>query len=492
MTWQRFISPPDIPFMTSLFLAHPFARLRALALALITFVPAVATIGAPSSGADETIRLALRTNAGAAAADWRYWSPRPALAHEHGLARRGGESVLMLRARGFESYGHWSTRVSAIEPGKYYHFEAQHQTEGVPVDSGRVFAVISWYSGAEKPRELQRDYIDRQEHAGDWVRMARTIQAPAGAATARIELGLRRSPDGAVYWRDMTFVDVAPPASRTMRVATTRILPTFPATLERNTKLMADMLEQLGPGKPDIVLLSENLATRGVKAPLAQKAQTIPGPLTGLLSEKAKKFHMHIITTLLERDGNRFHNTAVLIDRDGRIAGIYRKVHLTIGEMESGLTPGNEYPVFDTDVGRIGIVTCWDNWFSEPMRILRLRGAEVVFMPLAADGNPAHWESIWPARAMDNGVYLVTSSTVGKTPSRIIAPTGEIVAEASDKFAHAVADLDLNREWRLRYLSVGSGEGEAQSLYLRERRPETYGPFLKDSEVQDKRARPES
>jgi predicted amidohydrolase len=414
---------------------------------------------------------------------WSYWSPRAELSHEHGVRVRDGQSVLMLRARGFESYGYWAKRVNEIQPGKHYGFQALHQTDGIERDSASVFAVLSWFGGVDNTRELQRDYVNRQEFVGDWVRASRTIQAPAGATSVRIELGLRRANGGAVYWRGVQFAEVPPPAPRFMRVATTRIAAASPASVEANTQLMAEMLEQIGPEKPDVVLLSENLSTRAVRQPLEQKAEPIPGPLTEVLSAKAKKFGMHVITTLLERDGNRFHNTAVLIDRAGRIAGKYRKVHLTISEMENGLTPGSDYAVFDLDVGRIGIVTCWDNWFSEPMRILRLRGAEVVFMPLAGDGDRAHWDAVWSARAMDNGVYLVASSTVGETPSRVIDPTGTIVAEAKDKFSYAVTSLDLNREWRLRYLSVANGAGEARSLYLRERRPETYAPLLKDEGV---------
>jgi predicted amidohydrolase len=256
--------------------------------------------------------------------------------------------------------------------------------------------------------------------------------------------------------------------------------------------LMGEILERVGPEKPDVVLLSENFNTRGVRLPLEQKAETIPGPLTNLLAEKAKKFGMHVITTLPERDGKLFHNTAVWIDRAGRIAGKYHKVHLTISEMEAGLTPGSEYPVFETDFGRLGIVTCWDNWFPEPMRILRLRGAEMVFMPLAGDGDPAHWNPVWAARAIDNGVYLITSSTVGDTESRIINPKGAVIAETKEKFGYAIAEIDLNQEWRLRYLSAGNGAGEAKSLYLRERRPETYAPLLRDSEPQPVRARPKT
>ena len=421
---------------------------------------------------------------------WTYWSPRPDLEHEHAVVQRDGASSLMLRARDFTGYGYWLTRVAGVKPGSFYHVEALYQTDGIHEDTGGVFAVISWYSEGANGRELQRDYLDDEEQAGTSMRMLRTVQAPAGAAVARIELGLRRTNSGTVYWREPQLNEVPAPAPRKVRIATTRIVPIAPASMPANTKMMAEILEKVGAEKPDVVLLSENFNTRGVRMPLAEKAQTIPGPLTEMLSAKAKKFSMNVITTMSERDGKLFHNTAVWIDRTGRIAGKYRKVHLTIGEMESGLTPGSDYPVFETDFGRIGIVTCWDNWFLEPMRILRLRGAEMVFMPLAGDGDEAHWESVWPARAIDNGVYLVTSSTVGETPSRIINPKGAVLAETKERFGYTVAEIDLNDEWRLRYLSVGNGLGQAKSLYLRERRPDTYAPFLHDAEPHPASARP--
>ena len=240
---------------------------------------------------------------------------------------------------------------------------------------------------------------------------------------------------------------------------------------------MARALDEAGARKPDLVVLSENFVDRGVRQPVGETAQPIPGPATAVLSRKARQYSTYVVTSLHEREGDLIYNTAVLIDRMGRIAGKYRKTHLAMIEGENGITPGSEYPVFSTDFGRIGMLVCWDNWFQESSRILRLRGAELLVLPIAGDGDPHHWDVISRARAMDNGLYLVSSNTVGASPSRIVNPQGEVLAETADRFGVVSAEIDLDREWRLNWLSVGPGEGEARRLFIRERRPDTYGPL---------------
>jgi predicted amidohydrolase len=147
-----------------------------------------------------------------------------------------------------------------------------------------------------------------------------------------------------------------------------------------------------------------------------------------------------------------------------------------VAEAEDGMTPGNDYHVFDTEFGKIGLLICWDNWFVEPARIMRLKGAEMVFFPIAGDSDD-HWDVMSRARAIDNGLYLVSSNTTGGA-SRIVNPEGEVLAEAAGDFKLAVADIDLNQEWRAKWLSIGPGLGEGRSLYLKERRPDTYSGVL--------------
>lgn len=449
-------------------------------LLFVSAAPFAAVLGWCGGAPNLLPNAELRAASDGQPAQWTLWAPRPDIAASGEIVSLQGAKVLSLRSSEYASVGKWLNTVPGIEPGKHYRFEVLHQTEGVTSDATSVLAILSWYRGDDDTRgkrELQRDYVLVTGTEGEWVRSARTIQAPADARSVRIELGLRWAAAGsAVYFKDARLTEAPDPGKRMVRVVATRILPDIPtATLAGNTKLMADMFDRVGPSNPDVVVFSENLATRFVRGSLASRAQPIPGPLTEMLSEKAKAFRTYAVATLLESDGKLFHNTAVLIDREGRIVGRYRKVHLTMGETETGLTPGTEYPVYETDFGRVGLLTCWDNWFGESARALRLNGAEMLIMPLAGDGSAIHWEATWKARAIDNGVWFVTSSTVTDSPSRIINPQGEVVADTSGEFGYAMADIDLNQEWRQQYMSTSS-YGEPARFLVKERRPDTYGP----------------
>ncbi len=452
-------------------------------LLLATFLAVVARLGA---AAPENLlpNPELKAGADGVPASWTFWTPRPALAPVGEVAQRDGASVLSVRARDTASIGKWMTLVPGIKGGQHYRLEVLHQAEQGITEASSVLVVLSWYRTATGEGEIQRDYVLRTGEENGWARSARTVQAPADAQTLRVEFALRWAPAGkSVVFKAPRLTMAEPPAPRTIRVVTTRIQPDIPtATVDGNMKLVAEMFDRVGPLQPDVVVFSENIGTRFVKGPLAGKAQPIPGRITNVLAEKARKYRTYAIITLLEANGDLFHNTLVLIDREGRIVGRYRKIHLTIGEGENGLTPGNEYAVFDTDFGKVGLLTCWDNWFSESARALRLKGAEMIFMPLAGDSSATHWDASWRSRAIENGVWFVTSSTVTDAPSRIINPQGEVVADATGNFAYAVAEVDLNQEWRQRYMSVGNGYGEPARFLVKERRPDTY-PSLMTSDV---------
>ena len=147
---------------------------------------------------------------------------------------------------------------------------------------------------------------------------------------------------------------------------------------------------------------------------------------------------MYIVAGILEKKGNTVYNAAVLMDRNGDLAGLYHKVSLPREEIDGGVTPGNSLPVFDTDFGKIGIMICWDVTFPEPARTLAFQGAEVIFLPIWG----GHL-TLAKARALENQVYLVSSSY--DMESAIFDQEGEIMKVATDEKPIAVVEVDLSQ-----------------------------------------------
>jgi predicted amidohydrolase len=449
-------------------------------VAVVVALAAQAAVRADETSSAKNLITNPQFTAGSSAgsvAGWSFWSPRKVLAS--GSSCDG--KTLCLSCDRFEQYGAWTTDVSNIQPGRFYRFEVLHRAKGVKSEDVSVAVIVTWHRAGEPRSELQRDYVEPiASDAEGWRTDARTLRAPDKAGSVTVELLLRWAPGGSVAFKSPRLTEVPPPAPRVARIITTHMDPSRPASVEGNTRLMSQMLDKVADQHPDLVLFSENFVDRGVRLPFDQKAQPIPGPLTEMLSKKAKAIHSYVVTTLHEVDQGVVYNTAVLIDRQGKLVGKYHKVQIAMAESEGGITPGSEFPVFQTDFGKVGILTCWDNWFSDAARVLRLKGAEILLFPLAGDGTPNHYEVTVRARAMDNGLYVISCPTLNDVPGMIVNPAGDVVARVTGPFNFAVADLDLNQEWRVRYLSVANGDGEAKSLYIKERRPDTYSDLVRD------------
>jgi predicted amidohydrolase len=184
------------------------------------------------------------------------------------------------------------------------------------------------------------------------------------------------------------------------------------------------------------VCLGEEILLEGNSRTYAGAAEAIPGPSTSRLGERARRYGMYIVAGLTERDGRGVYNTAVLIDRHGNVAGKYRKVYLPREEVEGGVTPGRDLPVFETDFGRIGMMICWDAEYVDPARALALKGAEIVLVP-AAGG----YLTLLKARALENHLYVVTSGF--GVESAIIDPAGEVLFATMESGAHRTVSINL-------------------------------------------------
>lgn len=377
------------------------------------------------------------------------------------------------------SYGKWCCIVGGLAGGETYKFYIEYLAEGIICANTSISGILTWQD--ENCKDITRDYVDEVYNAGDgWVALERTVDTPADTRFLKIELVLKWPGEGSVIWRAPCLTKVEAIKPRKVRLAATYIHPYIqsPRSYENNIKRIIEALDQAGSEKPDVICLSETINDRGLNIPLDSKYETISGPIVSLMAEKARHYNCYIVFSFHEIKDGFFYNTGVLMDRNGEIAGTYHKTHLAMCEGEEGIIPGDDYPVFTTDFGKIGMLICWDHYFPEPARILRLKGAEVLFIMTAGD---APVQSI--ARAIDNGLYVVVAGASAAKPgllhpSRIINPMGEVIGQVENSdIGVCVREIDLNKRLYSYWLSVGPAFGEARSIYAMERRPETYKPL---------------
>ena len=231
-------------------------------------------------------------------------------------------------------------------------------------------------------------------------------------------------------------------------------------------------------------------------------AESIPGPVTAKLSVLAKELGIVLVASLFEkRAAGIYHNTAVMFDANGELRGIYRKMHIPDDPLyyeKYYFTPGDlGFRAFDTNVGRVGTLVCWDQWYPEGARLTALQGAHLIFYPTAIGWHPSEkaefgtaqhdaWRTIQRAHAIANGVYVAVVNRVGfetgdirgdTAPgaglefwggSFLCDPFGRVIAEAShDKEEILIGEVDLKiledirRNWP----------------FLRDRRIDSYGPI---------------
>jgi len=191
---------------------------------------------------------------------------------------------------------------------------------------------------------------------------------------------------------------------RKVRLATIHHRPGGKSARE-NCEEYAPLIVEAGKQKADLVVLGETVPSAHVKAKPEDLAETIPGSSTEYFGRLAKDNHLHIVLSLYEREAHLIYNTAVLIGPEGQLIGKYRKVSLPPGEVAKGIAPGKDFPVFDTAIGKVGMMVCYDGFFPEVARELTKIVAEMIAWPVWGC-NPKLAE----ARACENHTYVVSST----------------------------------------------------------------------------------
>ncbi|MCH7990122.1 MAG: carbon-nitrogen hydrolase family protein [Planctomycetes bacterium] len=381
---------------------------------------------------------------------------------------RTGSGTLVISAAGREGIdGAWR-KSFPVKGGRYYRFSVFRITKNVKVPRRSVVVSLTWQD--DKGRLVQgKDDLARPEFPRDskinsdgWTEVTDTYLAPEKATQAVIELHLRWTKHGSVRWSHVSLKEVDKPKGRKVRLATVHFRPRGGKTAADNCKQFAKYIAEAASQKADLVCLPESLTLYGTGLKYKDVAEPIPGPSTKYFGELASKHNLYIVAGLMERSGHLIYNTAVLMGPEGNIVGKYRKVCLPREEIEGGVAPGHQYPVFETRFGKVGMMICWDVHFPEVARNLSNNGAEVIAMPIWG-GNPA----LARARSIENQIYLVSSTYTDPNrdwmKSGIWDYEGNLLATGTEWGKVLIVEVDLDRRKHWRFL------GDFKARIARER-----------------------
>jgi len=381
--------------------------------------------------------------------------------------------MLIQRSNGLRNcFGRWiAPAISGITGGKAYLFSVTCLTFDLRHKHNNLYVMLTWHDS--DGGLVQRDYINGSDTV-DGVIFERVLNAPEGSASVFIEFGFKWSETGHVHWTQGKFHEAQAIVGRKCRVASA--YASTPGGKERNLQAILDVIDKAGADKPDILCLGETVLSAGV--PFLEAAVTIDGPEVMKLRQKAAQHNMYIVVGLNLSEGDFYYNTAVLIDRRGEICGIYRKIQLPLAEAESGYTPGDESCVFETDFGKVGMMICWDQGFSETARGLNKNGAEIIFVPTM-------WNAPLQARAraVENVSFIVSSARAHDGPAGedgkvcfVVDPVGQMIASCTggETNGYCIADIELDKEYKSHWFSIGPCYGEHRPIMRNERRMDLY------------------
>lgn len=354
--------------------------------------------------------------------------------------------------------GYWCAR-QPVTGNTHVEFTVRRWTENLQLKRRAAIVRILWLDEQGRPVKRKEPSFssyragERSRAEPEFPPVIRTTQqadvlsaiyaVPPNATQAQIELHFRwGNPHSIVRWEHPSLKSVAAPQARMVKLATAHLQPRDGVTPLEKCQQFAPLISMAAEQGVDLIVLPETLTYYSSKGTYADAAEPIPGPSTDYFGKLAKQHHIHIVAGLIERDGHLVYNVAALLGPDGNLIGKYRKVTLPRGEIEGGITPGSSYPVFDTRIGKIGMMICYDGFFPEVARELSNRGAEIIAWPVWGC-NPL----LAAARACENHTFIVSSTYTDHSrewmTSSIFGHDGTSLATAKEWGTLAIAEVNL-------------------------------------------------
>ena len=389
------------------------------------------------------------------------WSRTDASVQENmagfAVSKYGVEAVIDNRVKNacLKKYGTYAT----VDPDRTYHISVPYQAYEVG-SREMVYGMLTLYDADGVMK--RRMYLDEEVCSKKGLTFSTVTET-----RALLELGIKRY-GKAVFYQPL-LQECEPKPERNVRIASVYVKVKSEMSYEEHLQQIEEAIDRAAIKGVDLIGLAENLNTRVRVVPPQEVFGTMNGVYCSMLRRKAKEHGCYIFGSFHELDDEGVRrNTAVLIGRNGEVTGKYCKSHITICEYEMGIVPGDSYPVFDTDFGRVGLLICWDAYFPGPARAMVQQGAEMLLITTA--GNPIHRHI---ARAKEHGVYVVVSCLDGSEESgiaatKIIDPCGNILAHTREDGEAAKAVIDLSEEKHIYWLAVGDADAIPANIYRHE------------------------
>jgi len=429
------------------------------------------------------------------------WTPD---SHATPLTQQVAENEVRIAGNGTETCcGGWQFYYAGVREGQAYRFRTRVRHEGLQNARDSLVAIVLWDHWDRNHAESNSkpwNYLCPKPVSADTLDFETVGVAPPGASMMTIRYTLRWTERGTSIWSAPQVEETTLPQRQAVKICVITETPQtrqrikirpfsqgldLPPDVASAVDRWASLVEVACRRKPQLIVTPET-AVSG--RPLAEGSVAVPGPATRPFERLAREHQVHLILGVKERAGSAFYNSAVLLGPEGKILGVYRKVHLATSEGLNGTSPGNSFPVFDTSIGRIGCLICMDTTVSESARMLALQGADFICFPIMGDlradrwspGSPVfsedRWKAIMRTRAIDNQVCMVVARNSAQG-SCIIDRKGDILAWNEGEQEIIEATLPPNDGYR----TWDGGDFREVTFLLR--RPHLYGAYTDETGV---------